>query len=427
MQRTGLALKVLVLVMLILGSVFDHIPMGFAQSLEEEPNHPCPTAQNFGAVALPFTVDGSLDSTFESLDVDFFKFTGTPGASVMVDLAGAPTGQGTLGDPFLGFFDSACNLIAFNDDYQSLNSRLVLTIPADGVFILAATTCCDSGFFGGGVGTYQMTLTPMVTIRSISGRVVNAVTGDLLPGDTDPFAFVRLLRCGEFGCFDMNSPPADSEGRFRFVNDFGGQPLDVGTYQVVAFANEYQQGQTDPLVVADGEDRDVGDIPLQPFPVLISEIQPCGDLPPKGGTCSYSVRITNRLGTDFDGAAWSLVDSGGIGSFTDFTKFQTANPQQMALRSEASIVVQFAFNVPNTVRDGTYICPQVFVGQDRLHPFFNTVGQRDLFCIFKGFPGGFSAVPETVGDGEKRYAHLSGSLGGSRSFPRKRLRRCFGN
>ena len=66
-------LKALVLVMLVLGSVFGNIPMTFAQNTEVETNHPCPTAQDFGAVALPFTLDGSLDSTSESPDVDFFS------------------------------------------------------------------------------------------------------------------------------------------------------------------------------------------------------------------------------------------------------------------------------------------------------------------------------------------------------------------
>lgn len=407
MKCTDITLKVLVLVVLILGSVLGNIPMVFGQGgLETEPNHPCPMAQRFEAIPFPFTVDGSLDSTPESPDVDFFKFTGTPGASVRVDLEGQPTGKGSLEDPFLGFFDSACNLIAVNDDFQSLNSRLLLTIPADGVFILAATVCYDGGFLGGGVGTYQMTITPFAAIRSISGRVIDALTGDPLPGNTDPFTFVRLLRCGEFGCSDVNGLPADSEGRFLFNRDFTGQPLEVGTFQVIAFANEYQPGQTDPLEVAEGEDRDLGDVPLQPFPVRFSEIRPCGDLPPEGGTCSYSVRVTNRLGTTLNGAAWSLVFSGGIGSLIDFTNFQTANPTGMTLASEASKVVQFSFDVPSTIRDGALICTQVFFGQNRRAPFFNTLGQKNLFCILKGFTGGFSVVPEK--EAQEMFRQLNG-------------------
>jgi hypothetical protein len=60
MKSIDLTSKALVLVVLILGSAFGNIPIVFGQGLEEEPNHPCPSAQNFGAVALPFPLDGSL-------------------------------------------------------------------------------------------------------------------------------------------------------------------------------------------------------------------------------------------------------------------------------------------------------------------------------------------------------------------------------
>ena len=95
MKRTFITSKVLVLVALILLGA-GHIPLTFAQGVEAEPNHPCTSAQDFGAITLPFTVNGSLDSIPASPDVDFFKFTGTPGTSVRADLEGL-----TLGDPFL--------------------------------------------------------------------------------------------------------------------------------------------------------------------------------------------------------------------------------------------------------------------------------------------------------------------------------------
>jgi len=398
-------LRALVLVMLILGSVFGNIPMTFAQNTEVEPNHPCPTAQDFGAVVLPFTLNGSLDSTPESPDVDFFRFTGTPGSIVRVDLEGQATGKGTLGDPLLGFFDTGCNLIASNDDSGgTLNSRLVLNVPADGIFILAATVCCDSSFTGGGVGTYQLTITPSAAIGSISGRVVDAVTGDPLPGDTDPFAFVQLLRCEDVGCFGVNAQPADTEGRFQLNRDLSGQPLEVGTYQVLAFANQYQQGQTDPFGVAEGEDRDVGDVPLQPFPVQFSNIVPCENLPPEGGRCRYSVRATNRLATRLDGEAWSSVQGFEIGSFTGFTNFQVKNLQPLKLKSQGSRDVRFEFRVPSKVRDGASICTNVFVGQ-RPEAFFDTVGTTFLFCITKG-TSGFLVVPEK--EAQQRFRQLDG-------------------
>jgi Tol biopolymer transport system component len=131
------------------------------QGPDAEPNNTCSTAQDFGAIALPFTLNGSLDGSPlpGGGDVDFVRFTGTPNTAVRVDLEGQSTGNGTLGDPFLGFFDSGCNLIAINDDNGStLNSRLVVTIPNDGVFIMAVSRCCDFSFDQGGSGTYQLNI-----------------------------------------------------------------------------------------------------------------------------------------------------------------------------------------------------------------------------------------------------------------------------
>ncbi len=131
-----------------------------AQGKKEEPNDTCPTAHDLGAVTLPFTLNSSLDGTpFPNGDVDFFRFEGTPNTVVRVDLEGQSTGKGTLGDPFLGFFDSGCNLITANDNGgDGLNARLAITIPADGVFVLAVTQCCDGGFNQGGNGSYQLTI-----------------------------------------------------------------------------------------------------------------------------------------------------------------------------------------------------------------------------------------------------------------------------
>lgn len=131
---------------------------------ETEPNNTCSTAQDLGAPSLPLSLAGSLDGVpYPGGDVDFVRLAATPNASVRVDLEGQGTGKGTLGDPFLGFFDSGCNLLATNDDGGgNLNSRLDITIPSDGIVILAATRCCDSGFDQGGGGTYELTITEIV-------------------------------------------------------------------------------------------------------------------------------------------------------------------------------------------------------------------------------------------------------------------------
>jgi 5-hydroxyisourate hydrolase-like protein (transthyretin family) len=393
MKHAARISKAFVFVMLLLGGVLGTVATTLGQGVEVEPNNPCPIAQNFGAVTFPFTVNGSLDSTPESPDVDFFRFTGTPGAVVRVDLEGQATGKGTLNDPFLGFFDAGCNLLASDDDSGiGLNSKLVLAIPADGVLIFGVTRCCDEEFVGGGVGTYQLTITPSSTIGSISGRVVDAQTGEPLAGDTDPFASVQLLRCQNGTCSTVSSQSADAAGRFLFPPAFSPLRLEVGTYRVRASAEQYQQGQTEPFAVAEGENRDVGDIPLQPFPVQISHIVPCENLPAEGGRCQYSMTVTNRLPTPLDAEAWSVVEADGIGSFIDFTQFQVKNVQALDLKSQESRDIQFRFQVPGKVRDGAVICTDVFVGR-RPGAFFDTVGRSSLFCITKG-PSGFSLASD---------------------------------
>jgi hypothetical protein len=367
-----------------------------AQGADLEPNNTCSTAQNVGEITSTLTINGSIDRILAVSDVDFYRLTGTPGQRIIIDLEGQSTGRGTLQDPFLGAFNSFCNFIGSNDDSGgSLNSRLQLTIPFDGVVILGATSCCDSGFSvgGDGIGTYTLTIAPVPIARAISGRVVDAVTGTPLSGSAPPFAFVQLTRCSNSGCFEfLSSQNADSDGRFRFDRDFFGSPLTVGTYQVTAFAEQYQQGRTSQFNVAEGEDHDIGNLALTSFPVRFSEIRPCGALPREGGDCVYSVRLTNGLATSLSADAWSLVDSSNIGSQFSFTRFQTQNPQNVSIASGKSKVVEFRFHVPSTVTNGAFMCTSVFVGTGR-DPFFDIVGQRSTFCISKGNTG-FSVLPE---------------------------------
>ena len=163
----------------IFGSTLGFVPVALSQEIE--PNNTCPTAQDVGLVTLPLTLEGELIPTVETpADIDFFRFTGTPGSAVRVDLEGQDTEQGTLADPLVGVFDSNCNFFNSNDDSGGTrNASLVFTVPADGIFVVAATSFPDFSFIGGGVGTYQLSLTPAGGIR---GRVVDADTEMPLPG-----------------------------------------------------------------------------------------------------------------------------------------------------------------------------------------------------------------------------------------------------
>jgi hypothetical protein len=251
--------------------------------------------------------------------------------------------------------------------------------------VLAATHCCDGGFYGGGDGSYQLTITPVQLIGSISGRVTDIVTRKPLRGDVAPFAFVRLLQCDQFGCFDVNGQTAGSDGRFRFETDSNGTPLRVANYLMVISADQYQSSQTDMFTVGEGENYATGDVALTSFPVRFSDTQACV-VPAAGGICEFSVKITNGLSTRLAGKAWSIISGSGIGSFTNFTAFQTDTPSDIKLDPGKSRVLRFRFRVRGSVADGANICGTVYVGQG-FNALFNTVGQSYLFCFVKGSSG----------------------------------------
>lgn len=240
-----------------------------AQAQEIEPNNPCEAAQDVGSPGLPVSLFGALTPTAESPDVDFFRFAVEPGLFVRVDLEGAPTGQGTLGDPYLGLFDAACNLVAINDDSGTLNSRLIFASPDDGIVILGVTACCDGGFTGVGEGSYRLSIARLAAIESIAGRIVSSDTGQPLPGSEFPFASAQLIRCEDFGCFEfVGFQQADGDGRFLFANDFAGNPLTVGSYEIQVSASGFERFFSGPFSVAEGEPADLGDLPLVPFQLI---------------------------------------------------------------------------------------------------------------------------------------------------------------
>jgi hypothetical protein len=410
--QRSLALLAISLVMVGLSS------QAFAQAVEVEPNDPCTEAQDIGPIDVTgtFSVQGSLDTPPDEPDVDFFRFSATPDAEVIANDEGADTGAGTLPDPLLGLFDAGCNLLAVNDDSGgTLNSRLRFEVPPDGVFILAGTSFADFDFTGAGgsSGTYLLTIAPAPpSIGSISGRIVDALTGDPLPGNEPPFAFAELLRCDGGGCFEfVNSQNADAEGRFRFELDFNGEPLPVGTYQVVAFANEFESAATDPFEVGEGEDVDLGDIPLQPPEISVSNIQPCDDLLPQGDVCRYSFQVNNNTNAPIRGLAWSIVDGSSLGSRLGFTTFEasTRSGSAQAVRERLHVaalgeqVLQFQFDVPPFVFGATF-CTRVLAGVDP-RPLVITVRESFLFCITGG-DSGFEVMSES--ESQKMFQSLSG-------------------
>jgi 5-hydroxyisourate hydrolase-like protein (transthyretin family) len=488
----GLLHRIVPALLIVTATLTTAMPVS-SQVADVEQNDTCATHENIGAAPLPFTLSANLETPPDIPDVDFFQFTATPSKTLQLDLEGFATGKGTLADPFLGVFDSACSLITA-DDSSGIppNARIQFAVPPSGVFFVAATSCCDFTFNGTGLssgsyqlsiselqaigsisgrvvdaasglplpgnlppfasvelrrctngdcfetvaftspddlgffrfeqgfgqvltaGTYQLSVTagptyqpvlsppfdvsegqhydagdialsPVPTIGSISGRVVDAATGAPLGGAVPPFASVRLLRCDDFGCFDLNFQSTDNQGRFRFQTDSFGMPLPAGTYRLVVAADQYHDRTTDPFTVGENENLDLGDIGLTSPPIRFSELRPCGLLPPEGGTCAYSFRITNSQTSTLSGLAWTIVDAFNSATFSETTRFQPWPPALYLLEPGQSRVVRAEFEVPSSAPNGTTICVEGRVSQG--DGFFNVVGQKSLFCIVKGYTG----------------------------------------
>jgi hypothetical protein len=381
-----------------------------AQIADVEPNNSCSAPQEVGPLdgGDPVVVTGSLDTPPDEPDVDFFRFEATPGADLIAELEGESSGQGTLPDPLLGLFDSGCNLLDLNDDAHdsTLDSRLLLVAPADGVVILAATGFPDFDFTGAGEssGSYALSIAPAPPpIGSIAGRVIDATTGEPLSGSSPPFAFVDLLRCDEFDCFELvASEPTDEDGRFRFEHDFDGRPLRAGTYQVIAFANEFEENATAPFDVAGGEDVELGDLALALQPISFADIQPCEDLLPQGDSCRYSVTVRNNTDAPLEGLAWSVVDGFGVASSLGFTRFEASTFRgfRQAVRAPVAVepsahqALQFRFDVPAFALGAEY-CTEIWLGVNP-EPLVTTIRQAFLFCLI-GTETGFQVMIEREG------------------------------
>ena len=255
---------------LMLGVSLSAASGALAQSTQEvEPNNACVEAQDLGAFVAPFDLQGSLDTPPGTPDVDYYRFTGTPGSLVQIRLDGPWNGGGTLDDPYLGVFDESCQLLAYNDDYNGTSSGLDLTIPASGTFVVAATSYGDWEFTGtgGSAGTYRLRLQVQSVAQAIGGRIVNAKTGAPVQ-----YTAVGLLRCAaDRTCYNNAGwASTDAQGAFRFQNGtwnvYG--PLLAGTYRLSLYANGYTPRQTDPFEVAVGEDLSLGDVPIEPIPAV---------------------------------------------------------------------------------------------------------------------------------------------------------------
>lgn len=237
-------------------------PLARAQEVEVEPNHPCSAAQDI-TVSSSLTIDGSIDTP----DVDFYRISAPPGSVLRVSLEGASSGQGTLPDPILGAYSEDCSTFLRYDDDSGAGLNSFFELPAaSGTVVLAAGSYGDFSFSGYGYysGSYRLTVEQDAgPARSISGRAVDSETGSPLSG-----ANVALSRCHDGYCGEfVGWAYTDFQGGFLFENGAFNvySPLTAGDYQVRIERYNYEVAQVG-FSVSGGEELDLGDIGLVPFP-----------------------------------------------------------------------------------------------------------------------------------------------------------------
>jgi len=119
-------------------------------------------------------------------DRDWVAVQMTGGTSYQVTLQGAPSGAGTLGDPYLRIYNSSGSLLDQNDDAGgTLESALRFTAPSSGTYYVAAGAYADNA-----TGSYELTVTAAAptqtaTIPELADYLVSGYwQGDVRSFDT---------------------------------------------------------------------------------------------------------------------------------------------------------------------------------------------------------------------------------------------------
>lgn len=223
-----------------------------------------------------------------------------------------------------------------------------------------------------------------VFIGSISGRLIDSRTGQPL----GPLASVALTRCDDTTCdgpiFGHTIP--DDQGRFRIERD-GIRRIVAGRLQVIASAPDHALRRLRVSVGSD-ENLDVGDLVLEPAPIVIRDIQPCDPADAQRGMCTYSARIENNTDQVLTGVAFSPVT--GIVGLTPSTEFEASTGEGLGvLRAELGVpprssqAVGFRFSVPAFLTNGASICAELSVGTGNV-PLLDVKVNRTVFCLDRG-------------------------------------------
>jgi hypothetical protein len=367
--------------------------------INENVNTLCTSAVDLGTLILPFARDEDLQNTGPAERVDFFRFTAVPGTELTVSLTGQQSGD----DPYLGWFNSGCQLLAINDDSRSLDSYLALSVPDDGVLVLAATRCCDGGFLGESNFTefsYRLSVDVLPPgIGKINLQIQNARTFEPIRGGGAPYAYADLYSCTADCDVYIGSSSANSDGRLVFDGSNFNPRLSAGTYLLRVGAEDFGSNESGRFRVSAGGDVSLV-VRLKPPPISLGQQLHCENLPPQGGVCNYSVVLNNNTDRALSALMWSNVAGYGLGSPQGYTQFEatkdsTNTPNQprapqLIPAFSAGAEVAFSFEVPSTVPQGAQFCQSLYIGLEPF-PLVNTLDEQPLFCIEK-LPNRFKIV-----------------------------------
>ena len=197
------------------GAVIDDVGHSGAGDLQEsEPNNSILSADDLMSSFSELGGSQYLSRAFGTIsagsdgDWDYFRVVAGPGDALDIELRGAESGNGTLGDTILRLYDVAGNLLAENDDYFGLESFIqFVDFAYTGDYFIVA----DS--FGDETGTYTL-FTKLTTTNNPP-----------VAGNEDWYRF--QLTDGEFASLAFVSASADGNAAIE-LRDGAGTLLAIG-------------------------------------------------------------------------------------------------------------------------------------------------------------------------------------------------------
>ena len=342
-----------------------------AQSVDTETNDTCLTAQAIGAWTPTHRVLGQIDPTDGIDDIDFYRFEGEAGMAFRLVLEGR-SGEGLtpLDEPLLALFGSDCTPTSWRPTAEHDEVVIDFDIPADGIFIVAAAGCCDSGFRGRGdsVGDYELRVeAPPPPVESIFGRTINRATTEPLQTD------VTLYRCegDELCSHEIGTQTSGEDGTFEFDATNVTEILEEGRYRVVATLGGYKDGEKS-LEAKAGERNDAGDVPLAPPPVFVKKdlTLTCGER-----VCRVRTTIRNDSQSTLEGLAWAVVELTHRDEDADATKttaFEASRRRMFALEPQSSALIRLSFRIPVGAADSADMKVTLRIG-NRPRAFYNVI------------------------------------------------------